>query len=161
MSRNKRWLKAKKNAKDAEHANTGGNDFVIMKLDSSGELDDSFDEDGIRMYGDAGSDQLHSIFVDSDENIYAAGYSTSLSYTVDPDRENKGGTDFVILKLNPDGTFNNNFHNDGKLMIGSSDDERNIDCERLFVGSNGWIYLYGSTTKNAPSKNIFYSVIME
>ena len=68
----------------------GGYDFLLAK----------YDQDGIvqwqRVIGGAGGENGYGVAVDSSDNVYAAGYTTSAG---------AGGADFLIAKYNSSGTI--------------------------------------------------------
>ena len=63
-----------------------------------GDLDPSFDGDGIRSFGALGGDAAHAVLVQPDGKLVLAG---------------DGGGDFAVARLNPDGSSDTSFDADG------------------------------------------------
>jgi peptidoglycan hydrolase-like protein with peptidoglycan-binding domain len=74
----------------------GSGDIFVLKLDST------FQFAGVTKFGDVGNDEAYGIDIDSDGNLYVAGY---YSGTVDDAHggaiTSNGGTDVVVFKLDP------------------------------------------------------------
>jgi len=76
-------------------------DFAIVRYNSDGTLDSTFDSDGKVTTDFGGSnDWGHSVTVQADGKILVAGYS---------------GSDFAIVRYNSDGTLDSTFDSDGKV----------------------------------------------
>ena len=92
---------------------TGGDDIFICKLQTNGQLDNTFGINGkveIDMLGSgAMPDDVHAITVDAAGYIYATGSTRT------------GGTPFTndvaIVKLTPAGVLDPSFSGDGKLLL--------------------------------------------
>ncbi len=94
----------------------GGSDynFALVRYNSDGTLDNSFDTDGLVMTDIWGSiDIAYSIAIQPDGKIIAAGYSF-----------NGGANDFAVVRYNTDGSLDTSFDTDGMVttQIGSSVD---------------------------------------
>jgi uncharacterized delta-60 repeat protein len=63
-----------------------------------GDLDPTFDGDGIRTFGALGGGGAQAVLVQPDGKLVLAGY---------------GGTDFAVARLNPDGSSDTSFDDDG------------------------------------------------
>jgi uncharacterized delta-60 repeat protein len=90
-------------------------DFSVVRLNTDGTLDTSFDRDGklsISMGSD--NDIARSIVLQSDGRIILAGSCT-----------NGGKNSFALVRLNTDGSLDTSFGNGGKLIVpvGSGDSE--------------------------------------
>jgi len=91
------------------------NDMLTMRFNSNGNLDSSFNSNGVVTTNfDANDDYGHSVFLQPDGKMVVAG----ITY----DGTN---TDFALLRLNTNGTLDNSFDLDGKVVTdfnsGSSD----------------------------------------
>ena len=97
------------------YANNGSdNDFAVIRLNSNGSLDNTFDSDGKATYDLGGTDNGNSVAIQSDGKIVVAGYS------------NVNGTyDFAVIRLNSDGSYDTGFDTDGIVTtpIGTGTDE--------------------------------------
>ena len=110
--------------------------FALVRLNTDGSLDVSFDADGKLMtdfgYYDFGND----VALQADGKIVAAGFSNSTL-----------STDFALSRYNPDGSLDGAFDGDGKLttswlVISSAAnavvvDERQNYTSTFFVGYSG------------------------
>ncbi len=115
----------------------GMRDFVLVRLNSTGDLDPSFDVDGkvTTAIGD-GNDEAYAIALQSDGKILAAGYATV-----------NGLRDFAVVRYNNDGTLDTSFDTDGKAItpIGSYGEQINA----LLIQSDGKITVAGYTETDA------------
>lgn len=81
--------------------NGANNDFAVIRYNSDGTLDNSFDSDGkLTTAVGAGSDNAESIILQPDNKILVGGRSSG---------------HFGIVRYNSDGTLDNSFDSDGKL----------------------------------------------
>jgi uncharacterized delta-60 repeat protein len=124
----------------AGYAQTGSDkDFAVLRYDSTGTLDPSFDGDGIARL-DLGSiaDQANAVVIQpSDGKIVVGGVSNGVA----------SGIDFALIRLNTDGTIDNTFDGDGivktSLAASTATDEVNglalLSDERIVAaGSAGF-----------------------
>ncbi|SHE48717.1 delta-60 repeat domain-containing protein [Lampropedia hyalina DSM 16112] len=85
-------------------------DFGVIRLHSDGTLDTSFGDSGrVEVFFDAGGwedDIPYSMIVQSDGKILVVGVSDTHS-----------GQDFSLVRLNPDGSRDEDFGEDGKLLV--------------------------------------------
>ena len=89
-------------------------DFAIVRYNSDGSLDTSFDSDGIVVTPlRAGNDWGGAIVVQPDDKIVFAGQS-----------DNGTDTDFAVVRYNSDGSLDTSFDSDGMVFtpIGPGDD---------------------------------------
>ncbi|HYV92913.1 MAG TPA: T9SS type A sorting domain-containing protein [Chitinophagales bacterium] len=89
--------------------------FSVAAFAQAGELDSTFDSDGIVSTAiGAGNDGARSMAIQSDGKIIAAGYSSDGVYEYY----------FTLARYNSDGTLDNSFGNGGEVItaIGSSND---------------------------------------
>jgi uncharacterized delta-60 repeat protein len=79
-------------------------DFAITRYNSDGSLDNSFDGDGILTFSITTSalETVSAIALQSDGKIVLVGTAAN---------------DIAIIRLNPDGSFDNSFDGDGKLIV--------------------------------------------
>ncbi|MCC7306375.1 MAG: PxKF domain-containing protein [Acidobacteria bacterium] len=80
-------------------------DFALVRYNSNGSLDPSFDTDGkVTTSVVTSSDQARSVTIQSDSRIVAAGYSF-----------NGTNTDFAVVRYNSNGSLDTSFSGDGKV----------------------------------------------
>src|SRR5258706_9803906 len=109
-----------------------GSGFTLVRLNANGTFDNSFDGDGKASatigsyYGIA-----NAIALQSDGKIVVAGASY-----------NGSGNDFALARFNTDGSLDNNFDGDGKLVSPFS--TFNNEIRGLAVQSDGKIMVAGS-----------------
>ena len=107
-------------------------DIVIVRLDSNGNLDSSFDGDGVLVLAPTIlDDYAYSGTVLSDGDIIIAGV-TATSAT---------NNDLYMARINSDGTLDNSFDSDGSAIIDVSGNDIFVD---LAVRSDGNIAIAGS-----------------
>ena len=79
------------------------NDFALIRLNSDGSIDNTFDTDGIVITSiGVSSDEIYDISIQADGKILAVGYTENLS-----------GKDIALARYNTDGTLDNTFDGDG------------------------------------------------
>ncbi|RMD52107.1 hypothetical protein D6827_00705, partial [Candidatus Parcubacteria bacterium] len=97
------------------YASNGSNyDIAVVRYNSDGSLDTSFDGDGkVTTALGSGDDYGFSVALQSDGKIVVAGYSL-----------NGSNNDIAVVRYNSDGTLDASFDGDGKVTtaIGSGDD---------------------------------------
>jgi uncharacterized delta-60 repeat protein len=101
-------------------------DFALVRYNSDGSLDTSFDTDG-KVTTDFGSGSWgNSVTVQSDGKILVAG---------------EGGDDFAVVRYNSDGSLDTSFDTDGKVTtsVGSF----NVSAYSVTVQSDGKILVAG------------------
>jgi len=84
------------------HDHIGNNDLFILKLDENGEYE------WHTFYGSSDSDSGNSIVLDSENNIYVAGYSRESwkgPSGQNPLNTHSNGSDILIMRLNSDGQY--------------------------------------------------------
>lgn len=119
--------------------NGGGEDMIVLKLNADdGSTDSTFSGNGILLFGGNGDEKATSI-ITYDNKIYLMGYSDSDDIAGEVD---KGGRDFIILRLNPDGTLDTSFHRNGILTLGGDSEDT---LNNAVIGSDGVLYLVGVT----------------
>ncbi len=117
----------------AGYSHNGSNtDFALVRYNSNGTLDTSFDEDGkVTTAIGYSNDQASSVVLQDDGKIVVAGFSY-----------NGRNYDFALARYNSDGTLDTSFDGDGKQTtdFGNSHDY----CRSLAIQSDGKIVLGGS-----------------
>ena len=91
------------------YINVGNNnDFVVVKYDSTGTLDSTFGSGG-KVITDisGGYDNATSMVLDSNNNIFVAGYGYNSAI---------GNNDFVVVKYDMTGTIDSTFGSGGKVI---------------------------------------------
>ncbi|RLS73949.1 MAG: hypothetical protein DWH99_02165, partial [Planctomycetota bacterium] len=98
----------------AGYSDNGSNlDFALMRYNSNGSLDTTFDGDGkVTTAVGSSHDAAHSVAIQSDGKIVVAGYS-----------DNGSNYEFALTRYNSNGSLDTNFDGDGKVTtdFGSSD----------------------------------------
>lgn len=105
--------------------------FAIARYNSNGSLDNTFDRDGKQITSSGTRDFLfNSVAIQNDGKIVVAAHSW-----------NGSNNDFAIDRYNSDGSLDNTFNGDGKLItdFGSSDDY----AASIAIGGDGKILLIG------------------
>ena len=80
-------------------------DFVLMRYNSNGSLDTTFDTDGKVITDFGRTDDGHAVVIQPDGKIVMVGAGNVLST-------------FALARYNSDGTLDNNFGTDGKVITG-------------------------------------------
>jgi uncharacterized delta-60 repeat protein len=110
--------------------NGSNNDFALVRYNTNGTLDTTFDSDGkVTTAIGSGNDVAYSVAIQSDGKIVAAGFGTV------------SNQDFALVRYNTDGSLDTSFDSDGKVTnsIGSS-----IDYARsVAIQSDGKIVAAG------------------
>jgi uncharacterized delta-60 repeat protein len=88
-------------------------DFCIARFGPNGDLDTSFDDDGIVTTSITTEDEAWAVALLPDGKIVVAGSSRSTS-----------NWDFAVVRYNPDGSIDTSFDGDGKVLtpVGNSED---------------------------------------
>ncbi|WP_438811106.1 Ig-like domain-containing protein [Rhodopirellula halodulae] len=109
-------------------------DFTLARFSSDGVLDPSFDSDGLVTLDVAGSDDIAtSLEIGIDGKLFVVGYTTPA-----------GGNQAAIIRLNSDGSPDNTFDGDGRLVttLGSNSSQQTLgsamtpDASLLVLGGN-------------------------
>jgi uncharacterized delta-60 repeat protein len=115
-------------------AGTSNNNFVLARYNTNGSLDNTFSGDGKLTTDFSGTDGSNSVAIQPDGKIIAAGYSNM---------------DFAIVRYNADGTLDNTFSADGKLVTdirGTPDYAHSVA-----VQANGKIVAAGSSYNSSDN----------
>lgn len=137
------------------------NDFLIVRYNSNGSLDTTFDGDGAAIIpiGNA-AEFANSVAIQADGKIIAAGFSN-----------NGANNDFAVVRRNADGSPDTTFDGDGRLTtpIGTSVDSANgvaiqadgkiVVVGRAVIGATAdfGVIRYGNGT-NAPTNDGFFAL---
>lgn len=78
--------------------NGANNDFCVARFNSDGDLDTSFDDDGVVMTPVTADDEASAIAIQPDGKILVAGSSRVTS-----------NWDFAVVRYNPDGSIDTSF----------------------------------------------------
>jgi uncharacterized delta-60 repeat protein len=117
----------------------GANDFAVVRYNSNGSLDTSFDTDGIVTTAVGTSvDMAYSVAIQGDGKIVVAG--NSLIFGND--------YDFSVVRYNSNGSLDTSFDTDGKTItpiFGTNEDKANS----MILQSDGKIVLGGYTANNS------------
>ena len=111
--------------------NGTNHDFAIVRYNTDGSLDTTFDTDGkVTTSIGSGSEAARSVVLQSDGKIVAAGYS-----------DNGTNNDFAIIRYNTNGSLDTTFDTDGKLTtpIGSGSES----ADEVVLQSDGKIVAAG------------------
>ncbi|MCX7759095.1 MAG: SBBP repeat-containing protein, partial [bacterium] len=121
----------------SSYNNRSYNDLIVVRLNSDGSLDKTFDSDGYLVMnsitGVNSTEEGNSIFVDGEGKIYVTGYAS-----------NGKDYDLVILKLNPDGSLDKTFVSNGCLVINNIAGDNLDDVgTSIFVDDKNKVYITG------------------
>ena len=120
----------------------GGSDFALVRLNTDGSLDMSFNSTGIVTADFGNSDDMgSSVIIQSDGKIVVAGSSS-----------NGLNFDFAMVRYNSDGSIDNNFGSQGKIKIDIQNSEDFEGSEVL--QSDGKIILVGYSSIMGGSYNL-------
>ncbi len=112
-------------------------DFALVRYNTNGSLDNTFDADGIVLTAiGTSNDYGHSLAIQSDGKIVMAGYSS-----------NGIKFDFALLRYNTNGSLDNTFDTDGILTtsVGNADDYG----MSVVIQSDGKIFVAGVSYNGA------------
>lgn len=109
-------------------------DFALVRYNTDGSLDTSFDADGKLTTDFAGTiDYGYSVNVQNDQKILVAGYTYSGSDSYD----------FSLVRYNTDGSLDTSFGMNGKLVTDFAGEQD--FGNKIFVQSNGKIIVAGNS----------------
>jgi uncharacterized delta-60 repeat protein len=119
---------------------TLGVDMYTMLIEENGDLDTSFDSDGIARYGYSTSDEDYSqgrnVEFDTNGNIVVSGKAKNSGQNFSP----------IVLRYLPDGSLDTDFSEDGVAnSFAGGSEAGNGENDALDLDSNGRIVLTGST----------------
>ncbi|HEX8197259.1 MAG TPA: FG-GAP-like repeat-containing protein [Pyrinomonadaceae bacterium] len=108
-------------------------DFLLIRYNSNGTLDETFDEDGIVTVNQSGRDFFHSVAIQADGKIIAVG-----------EHAENGGT-AAVLRFNTKGALDNTF-GDGGLVYFQPQTYNSANLREVSILSNGLILVGGNGT---------------
>jgi uncharacterized delta-60 repeat protein len=116
----------------AGSASVSGVDFALVRYNSDGSLDPTFDGDGrvTTDYG-FGSSQVHGLAIQADGKIVAAGYGSSTQF------------DFFLARYLPNGSLDPTFDEDGKVTFTPFPPSNNNRANAVAVQGDGKIVAAG------------------
>jgi uncharacterized delta-60 repeat protein len=117
-----------------------GSDFAIVRYNPDGTLDNTFGTNGRVITDiDASGDRSESIIVQNDGKILVAGIASKLN----PNFDQQIGR-FAIVRYNPDGTLDNTFGTNGRVITAIDRGRERNDVGSIKLQSDGSIVLVGS-----------------
>lgn len=118
------------------------NDFAVVRYNSNGSLDTSFDGDGIVTTpistDQNGGDEPGEIAIQADGKIVVAGFSDNFS-----------SVDFATVRYNANGSLDTSFNGTGKVVTPVG--EGNDYAYSLAIQANGKIVVAGGSNSNTSS----------
>jgi uncharacterized delta-60 repeat protein len=125
-------------------SNNPPGDFNLIRLNSDGSLDTSFNSTGI-LAQPVGTNWDHgqSLALQSDGKIVMAGTSWNGSNHLE---------DFSVIRLNSDGSLDTTFNGSGKVITGGTNTDTASD---MALQSDGKIVVVGTTYSSLLSSNVF------
>jgi uncharacterized delta-60 repeat protein len=109
--------------------NASSSDFALVRLNRNGSIDNSFGEAGLQVMDIGGSDWVQAIAIQKDGKIILAG-NTGVGYL-----------SFALARFNSNGTPDNGFDGDGKLVTSVSSAD---NLEGLALQPDGKILVGGA-----------------
>ncbi len=108
----------------------GSNDFLLIRLNSDGTPDNSFNGVGVVRWDNGGNtESALGLALQPDGRIVAVGYSNNL-----------GDSDVAVVRFGADGTLDNSFGTNGVLLWGGADEDR---AEGVALQPDGRILVTG------------------
>ena len=89
-------------------ADASSSDFGVARYNTNGTLDNTFGSDGKVSTGFGATDGANAVALQSDGKIVAAGFTNSSG----------GDDDYALVRYNTNGTLDNSFSGDGKVIFG-------------------------------------------
>lgn len=128
--------------------NGSGNDFALVRYNTDGTLDNTFDSDGIATTLIGGSSTGTSLAIQSDGKIVVAGYSFNTG----------SSADFALARYNSDATLDNTFNTNGTVITdfgGTTDGDYG---NAVAIAADGKIVVAGERGYNASSTSFIWDV---
>jgi uncharacterized delta-60 repeat protein len=115
--------------------NVNDQDFAVIRYNTDGTLDTSFDADGKATLDFGGSnDQVHALAIQGDGKIIVAGFTN-----INP------GWDFAIARFNINGSVDNTFDSDGMVTVNAGGEDYGYAVR---IQNDGKIVIAGSSMNN-------------
>lgn len=111
-------------------------DFCAIRFKKDGSPDATFKGGSSGFYSFGGNDFATSVALQKDGKIVIGGYT------------NTNVNDFALVRLLPDGTFDNTFDTDGKVTINAGSDDR---AAAVKIQSDGKILVAGTTVTGSDN----------
>ncbi len=130
--------------------------FAVARLNSNGDIDSSFGNNGSLGFfitGGDGSDLANSVAIQSDGKIVIAGDSYGQFY-VSALGSYETNQAFAVVRLNSDGSFDNTFGIGGKERYQFLNDSTESSCNAVVIQSDGKIVVAGTTSQNNTYFNV-------
>lgn len=105
-------------ATTVDDSNPGDRDIAVLRLTASGEIDTTFATNGVREIDLSSTDMVRSIAVDTQGRIYLFAAATAPAPRTD--------SDFVVLRLNADGSDDASWNTQWVDVLGSHATPRSI-----------------------------------
>ncbi len=120
-------------------SNGSNSDMYVIRINSDGTMDNTFDSDGKvvvnSIAGGNGHDIGRSLYVDSSGKVYVTGES-----------DNGSNWDMYVIRLNSDGSMDNTFGTNGKVVVNSiAGGNWHDDGDSVYVDSNGKVFVTGES----------------
>jgi len=117
-------------------------DMYVIRMNNDGSLDTSFGTNGKvvvnNIAGGNGWDSGNSIYVDSNGKVYVTGYSS-----------NGSNEDMYVIRLNSDGSMDNTFGTNGKVVVNNIAGGNWDYGISIYVDSNGKVYVTGYSSNGS------------
>ena len=120
-------------------AGTHGNDAIVYRLNSNGSLDKAFSGDGKRLIDSRGNERANALALQPDGKILIAGVTAR-----------DIGKHATVYRLNPNGSFDTTFSDDGKRLLDLGGNEA---ASALTLQPDGKILVAGYTTDSGGDKD--------
>jgi uncharacterized delta-60 repeat protein len=124
-------------------SDANGTDFCVARFNTNGQLDNTFDADGIAIIDFSGkTDEAFDLAIQNDGKIIVVG-SANLSTNLD----------IAIIRLNADGSLDNTFGTNGKVttnISGTSNDA----ASKVAIQADGKIIIIGSGGTDLFNANV-------
>jgi uncharacterized delta-60 repeat protein len=136
----------------AGHSHNGSDyDFALARFNSDGSFDNTFDGDGKLNagFGTSSSEQATSVAVQADGKILLAGNASAGS---------SSGADFALMRFNSDGSFDNSFDSDGKVLTDFGGTLNSEYINSIALQPDGKIVAVGDKGQNFSSTSFVWDV---
>ena len=127
-----------------EASGSGSGDFALVRYNSNGSLDTSFDGDGKAVTAVSGEDIAHAVQSQTDGKLVVAGYAVT----------GAGLNDFALVRYNSNGSLDTSFDTDGRVTTSISNNRSDV-ARALAIESNGKIVVAGSAEVGAANDQNF------
>lgn len=128
----------------ASTGSLGTSDLTLLRYNTNGILDPSFDGDGVVMTDYGGTETIHSMQVQPDGKIIVGGEFTGFLKSY-----------FLLARYNADGSIDNTFSGNGVLTASSSATSQDDDLVSIVLQPDGKI-IAGGTARDLPGSSFFF-----